>query len=90
MFVKAPADVLDYEWDWSQWLPTGDTISGITFTATTGITIASSPAPSHTTTTATVWLQSGTAGNVYAVTCQIVTTGGRTASWSQNVNVVNL
>lgn len=90
MFVKAPSDILDFTWDWSVWLPGGDTISGITFTATSGITVEGSPAPSHTTTSATVWLGSGTASTVYQVTCQITTVGGRTAQWTQNVNVVNL
>jgi len=29
VFDKAPNDVLDYTWDWSTWMPTGDTISTV-------------------------------------------------------------
>jgi hypothetical protein len=29
MFLKAPEDVLDYTWDWSVWMPTGDSISTV-------------------------------------------------------------
>lgn len=90
MFVKAPSDILDYEWDWSVWLPTGDTISTFSFTADTGITIETNPAASNTTTTATVFLGGGTAGTTYNVTCQITTVGHRTAQWTQQLNVVNL
>jgi hypothetical protein len=90
MFLKAPADVLDYEWDWSQWLPTGDTISAVTWTVASGLTLETSPAASHTTTTATVWLGGGTAGQQYAVTCQITTAAGRISQNTQNLNVVLL
>lgn len=90
MFIKAPTDILDYEWDWSVWMPTGDTISAVTFTAQSGITIEVSPAQSHTGTTATVWLGGGTAGTTYTITCQITTTAGRVAQNTQNLNVVLL
>lgn len=89
-FVKAPDDTLDYEWDWSVWMPTGDTISTVSFTAADGITIESSPAPSNTTTTATIWLGGGTSGDTYDVTCQITTAAGRIAQWSQPVNIIDL
>lgn len=29
MFLKAPTDVLDYTWDWSTWMPSGDAISTV-------------------------------------------------------------
>lgn len=45
MFVKAPTDVLDFEWDWSAWLPAGDTIDTVTWTAQSGITIPNITAP---------------------------------------------
>jgi len=90
LFIKAPNDILDFEWDWSIWLPTGDTISSVTWTVMSGLTLESSPAASHTTNTATVWLGGGTAGNTYTVTCQITTAAGRVGQNTQNVNVVNL
>jgi hypothetical protein len=198
MFVKAPSDQLDFEWDWSIWLPTGDTISGVDWTVQSGPSIANLSAPtnlaangstsggtlaantyyykvtalnqgggettvsneasatttgstssvaltwtavpqavtyhvyrgtssngenlrftatistnsftdiggattsasppgtntaamtSFASTNATVWITGGTAGNTYTVTSQVFTVGGRTAQWTQNLNVVNL
>lgn len=90
MFIKAPTDVLDYEWDWSVWLPTGDTISTFEFTVEEGLTLETDPASSNTTTSATVWIGGGTAGIIYTVTCQITTAAGRVAQNTQNVNVVDL
>lgn len=84
-FVKDPDDVLDYQIDWSDWLPTGDTISTSTWTADTGITVDSE---SETTTVATVWLSGGTVGNTYSVRNRIVTTGGRTKDKTIRIRVV--
>jgi hypothetical protein len=74
-FVKDPAAVLDYQWDWSSWLATGETISSHTVTAPTGLTLDSDTA---TTTAVTAWLSGGTAGTDYSVVCQIVTSASRT------------
>lgn len=90
MFVKAPEDILDFEWDWSVWLPTGDTIASVDWTADSGVTIEDSPASTNTTTNATVWLGGGTAGDTYNVTCQITTAAGRVSQWSQDLNIVDL
>lgn len=74
VYHKDPQAVLDYLIDWGRYLPSGDVISTSTWTATTGITIASN---SKTSTTTTVWLSGGTAGTNYSVTNHISTTGGR-------------
>jgi hypothetical protein len=58
--------------------------------AVTSIAQASSPAPSNTTTSATVWIADGTPGHAYPVTCQITTQAGRIAQNTQTVNVLNL
>lgn len=84
-FFKSPTDILDYVWDWSSWLPVGDSISTATFTAATGLTKEVSPAASHTGTTATVWLGGGTAADEYEVTCEILTAGGRDSTWATTV-----
>lgn len=73
IFVKDPDAILDYKIDWSGWL-NGDTISASSWTAEAGITIDSD---SNDTTSATVWLSGGTAGEIYEVTNHIVTTLGR-------------
>ena len=73
-FEKDPEAVLDYQIDWEDWL-NGDTISTSVWTVPDGITIDSS---SKTTSTATVWLSSGTAGITYAVENKVTTVGSRT------------
>lgn len=86
-FYKDPNEVLDYMFDWSTWLD-GDTISSATaISAPTGITKNSQ---SNTTTTVTIWLSGGTAGNAYDFTSEIVTAAGRTAQRTITVVVKNL
>lgn len=72
---KDPDSVLDYSVDWSNWLPTGDTIATSTWTIPAGLTKDSQSA---TTTVAVVWLSGGTAGTDYEIINRIVTAEGRT------------
>lgn len=81
---KDPADVADYQIDWSALLGT-DTIASSTWTAT-GFTINSN---SFTDTTATVWLAGGAAG-VQSITNRITTAGGRTFERSATMTVAEL
>lgn len=75
-FIKDPNAVLDYESDWTVWLATSETITTSTWPVVpTGITKDSD---SNTTTTATIWLSGGTAGEDYRCTNRIVTNQGRT------------
>lgn len=92
MLVKAPNDVLDFEWDWATngWLYAGDTIATVEWTAESGITVETNPAISNTDTTATVWIGGGTAGTTYTITCQITTAAGRVGQWTQNLAIENL
>jgi len=48
---KAPEDVLDFMWDWSDWLPAGDTIIDTSWTAPSGVTIATLNTPENLTVT---------------------------------------
>lgn len=73
-YRKDPSAILDYQINWATWLGS-DTISSSTWIVTTGITKVTS---TNTTTTATVWLSGGTAGQTYTATNTIVTTAGRT------------
>jgi hypothetical protein len=84
LFVKDPNDVLDYRWDWSSWLASGETIQTSTVTVPTGITKDSD---TNTTTTVTVWLSSGTAGQTYRVVSRITTSQGRTVDRSMFIKV---
>ena len=73
--LKDPSAVLDYVFDWTEWLATGETITDHTITADTGITVDS---PTEDAGKVTVWLSGGTAGINYKVACLITTSAGRT------------
>lgn len=73
-FTKDPNATLDYLVNWSTWL-NGDTISASTWAIPSGLTQPFSA--TNTTTTATVWLAGGTAGDTYSVVNHITTAGGR-------------
>jgi hypothetical protein len=74
-YAKDPDAVLDYQVDWSAWLGVGEEILTSQMIPEDGITVDSD---SNTTTTATVWLSGGTAGEAYEVTNRITTTQART------------
>lgn len=81
---KDPDAVLDWVWDWNEYLDDGETISTSTFIASVGITIDST---SNTTKTATVWLSGGTEGQVYQVTNRIESSAGRIDDRSITIRV---
>lgn len=76
---KDPEARLDYQLDWSEWLSSGDTIASSTWTAET-ISGDTDPlnitSDTNSTTTTTVTLNGGTAGNIYRLYNQITTDGG--------------
>lgn len=82
--VESPGSHLDYTFDWSGWLPTGDTLQSAAWTAP-GLHISNT---SITSTTATVFLDGLQNGESYEVTCMITTVGGRQDSRSILVNAL--
>lgn len=88
-YVKDPGEKKDYAVDWSAHLDDGDTITTSTWVVGAGLTQAT-PAPSATTTVATIWLSGGTAGTEYRVTNHVVTAQGREFERSFFVNVQDL
>lgn len=84
-YIKDPDAVLDYEFDWSQWLDVGETISTRLVTVT-GVTLDSS---SNTTTTVTAWVSGGTVGTTGTVACRITTSQGRTDERSISLTIRN-
>lgn len=75
-YKKDPAAVLDYTFDWTEYLePIADTIASVEFVTSAGLTKTSQ---SNTTTTATAFVSGGVVGATEKLTCRIVTTGGRT------------
>lgn len=79
-----PSAVLDFAFDWSNWLAPLETIVTSTVTASPGISVDSS---SNTNTVVTVWLSNGTAGRIYTVTNLVSTNQGRTDERTITVRV---
>jgi hypothetical protein len=74
-FDKDPQAVLDYRWDWADWMAVNDSITTHLVTVTGGIVLGTH---SHDTNSVTAWLSGGTAGTTATATCRITTTQGRT------------
>lgn len=89
-YVKDPADALDFEVDWDTWLATGETIAAVDWTVPAGIVEPASPTTEPTGTTATIWLEGGTAGEDYDIGCRITTNQGRIVERSFTVLVREL
>ncbi len=85
-YLKDPSAVLDYVFDWTGWLATGETISSYTVTAQSGITLDSDSATDDT---VTVWLSGGTSGSRYRVSCKITTNAGRIDERSMIIDCQN-
>ena len=85
-WVKDPDAVLDWRWDWSEWLADGETIVTSLFIVSAGLVKDSDL---HSATSATVWLSGGTPGTPYLVTNRITTSAGRTDDRSITIRVTN-
>lgn len=73
-YLKDPSAVLDWWFDWTDWLASDERIADHTITGETGITVDSSTENAGK---VNVWLSGGTAGENYKVACLIVTSAGR-------------
>jgi hypothetical protein len=82
---KDPYAILDYSLDWTNWMPSGDTITSITVSADAGITIDST---TNTDYIATANISGGTAGNIYNIEFKIVTTNGLRDSRNFRIKVL--
>ncbi|KQV27841.1 hypothetical protein ASC97_05600 [Rhizobium sp. Root1203] len=76
VITKAPADVLDYDFDFSRWMPDGDRIA--TAAAALGGSTALVDRIDTSDTTARVWLSGGQADETAELAVTISTTEGRT------------
>lgn len=83
-FIADPEAVLDYSFDWTQWLAEGETITSYVVTVAAGIT---SVIDSETDGVVTVWLTGGTNGTRYRIECLVNTSEGRTDERSFYVKV---
>lgn len=73
-FRKDPHAKLDYGFDWSSWLASGETITDSLWTIPTGITKVSDQKDDDS---VTVWLSGGTAGESYKIACKVTTSASR-------------
>lgn len=85
-FDKDPDAVLDFDFDWSDWLESGETISSHDITVPTGITLESD---SESDGIVTAWLSGGTADTNYIVACKIVTSLSREDERSMRIVVAD-
>ncbi|SAL25442.1 phage fiber-tail adaptor protein [Caballeronia telluris] len=83
-FTKDPIAVLDFEWDWSAWLASGETIAEASAIATNGLTVNSSTVSGAR---VSAWISGGTSGQTCAVKCQVRTSAGRTDARSILISV---
>ncbi|MCL4867803.1 MAG: hypothetical protein KJ063_02445 [Anaerolineae bacterium] len=86
-FTKDPQAVLDYKWDWSDWLADGETITSHTVTAS-GLTLDSHNV-SDGNTSVTAWLSGGAIHTKYRVVCTITTNQGRTDERTMIINCLD-
>ena len=85
-FIKDPSAVLDWVFDWTDWLAAAETIASHDITADTGLTVDSSTEDAGL---VTVWLSGGIAGENYKVACKIVTSEGRTDERTIWIKAIN-
>lgn len=80
--TKDPDAVLDYVFDWTDWLEVGETIISNVITVGSGITKDSD---SESAGIVTIWLSGGTHGIDYLVACKITTSLDRTDERTINI-----
>ena len=80
-FTKNASDLLDYTIDWSAWLASAsnsaDTIVASTWSVPAAMSVQAS---THTSSSATGWLDGGIPGANHVAVNQITTAGGRVVS----------
>jgi hypothetical protein len=80
---KDTLEVLDYTFNWGNWLPAGDTIVSFEIISS-DVTLDDD---SNTGTTVTIWLSGGVSGEKPRVRCKITTAAGRTAIRTIRINI---
>jgi hypothetical protein len=86
VFQKDPQALLDYGFDWTQWLAEGEEIVDCEVTAGSGITNVYN---TNTSGSVIVWLSGGTPGKRYDITCHILTSGSRIDERTIKIDVKN-
>jgi len=98
-YTKDPSAVLDYAFNWADWLDTSTTpdesITAHTVTVSTGLTLDSSVVVDGVNTAGTTitdsqvvaWLSGGEVGEWYDVACKITTSAGRTDERTIHIHI---
>jgi hypothetical protein len=73
-FVKDPQAYLDYKWDWSSYLSTGETVVSGIITVPDGLVLEDTVVGSNY---VTAWLSGGVVPEQYTVICNVTTNQGR-------------
>lgn len=87
VFLKDPADRLDYKWDFIEFLTGAEAITSFVITPPAGITVG---VTSSTSTTVAAWIEGGTDGESYTIPCRITSSEGRIVERSITLHVRNL
>lgn len=85
LLTKAPADVLDYDFDFARWLTDGDQINSAAATLTG--TTATVHDTEFSNLVARVWLAGGSDGEAGTLNLLITTTEGRTKEVTAQVRI---
>jgi hypothetical protein len=83
---KDPESVLDWRFDWTEWLADGEAIEDSVMTVSAGIVLESS---SYSPTSTTAWLSGGSVGSTYSLANRVTTSAGRTDERTVTIRVTN-
>lgn len=86
MLTKAPADILDYDVSFEDWLTEGDTILDIS-AELSGSTTAMIEAGNYTTSNVRVWIKGGELSETLLIDVKVVTAFGRHKTASFKVRI---
>jgi hypothetical protein len=85
-FSKQPSENLDYDFDWTDWMPLGDNVQSTVMTADSGITLGAKEQGEYISDVWTLnpagniikqFVSGGTADKDYKITCVMTTLQGR-------------
>lgn len=86
-FLKNEDAILDWKFDWVNWLGVGETLLTHEITVTDGLTMLSSSITDNNT-SVTVWLSGGTLGVTYQVDCLITASAPDASSRTEKRSIL--
>lgn len=85
LWVKDPADIAWYQFDWSDFLDAGETITSYTITCDNNLTKL---ADANSATTVSIHVSGGTNNTTSLVTCIIITSGDNDFKAEKEITIV--